>query len=242
MTKNKDNIYSLSNLIVNQALINLTQEVNNLRNKHTEICEMAVRSVLHALDYKDHYTYGHSMRVAHYSLILGDELNMNEHELYDLEMSAICHDIGKIGIPDSILNKPARLTDKEFIEMKTHPVKSFNILKDFSPFKQIAIDAKFHHERYDGKGYPDGLSGTDIPFASRIILIADTFDAMTSSRPYREGLSYDIAFDELVKFSGSQFDPILVAHFLKGMAKENSRNSNTFYLKIINEKFNKKAA
>ena len=126
--------------------------------------------------------------------------------------------------------------------MKTHPVKSYEILKDFTDFQKIAVYARHHHERHDGRGYPDQLKGEDIPLLSRIILIADTFDAMTSTRPYRKGLSYEIAFDELRQFSGSQFDPSLVEVFIDAMTREKAENTETFQLSIIDGEFKKDAA
>ncbi len=240
--KKKSNLYSIPQLVTNLTLMNLAKEVEDLKKKHKETCEMAVRSILHALDCKDHYTYGHSMRVAFYALTLGRELGLSEEELYDLELSALFHDIGKIGVPDSILLKEGPLTDEEFVTMKSHPVKSAEILHGFEPFDAIAEYAKYHHERYDGKGYPDGLKGDDIPLFSRILLIADTFDAMTSSRPYRKGLPYEVAFEELERFAGSQFDPNLVKSFMQAMWKEKQRKKETFRLRIIDGEIKKDAA
>ena len=241
MTK-KNNVISIPELVKNVTLLRLTGEVESLKRQQKEICEMAARSILLALDCKDHYTYGHSTRVAYYSVTLGRELGLSEEELYDLELSALFHDIGKIGVPDSVLLKPTRLNEEEFLLMKSHPTKSYEILKDFEPFQDIALYAKSHHERYDGRGYPDGLKGEDIPLYSRIILIADTFDAMTSTRPYRKGLPYEVAFNELEEFSGSQFDPELVVHFIKAMQKEEAKDEKTFKLTIIDGDFEKQAA
>ncbi len=241
MTK-KVNIKSIPELVTNVALLNLTREIDVLKNKHRETCEKAVRSILHALDCKDHYTYGHSMRVAFYSLTLGHELGFDPDELYNLELTALFHDIGKIGVPDSVLLKPSKLTEEEMIQMQSHPVKSAEILRDFDEFKEIAHYAKHHHERFDGRGYPNGMSGEDIPVFSRIILIADTFDAMTSSRPYRNGLPYKVAYDELIKYSRLQFDPKMVNHFIKGMERDSRSRKDTFSLKIINGNFKKDAA
>jgi HD-GYP domain-containing protein (c-di-GMP phosphodiesterase class II) len=238
----EDNVVSLPNIVANVAFMNLAREVEDLKRAQKEFCEMAVRSILHALDCKDHYTYGHSMRVTYYSLVLGRELGFSKEELYDLELSALFHDIGKIGVPDKVLLKPARLTEEEFAEMKTHPSKSAEILEGFAPFEMVAKYAKHHHERYDGRGYPDALKGEEIPLFSRIILIADTFDAMTSTRPYRKGLPYEVAFSELKEFSGTQFDPQLVEKFVIGMAKEKSKNEGTFRLTIIEGEFEKDAA
>jgi HD-GYP domain-containing protein (c-di-GMP phosphodiesterase class II) len=169
-------------------------------------------------------------------------MGLSENELYELEVSALFHDIGKIGVPDAVLLKPSRLTEEEFLEMKLHPTKSYQILEDFPVFYKMAVNAKHHHERYDGRGYPDGLKGESIPLFSRIILIADTFDAMTSTRPYRKGLPFETAFSELQEFAGTQFDPIVVENFINAMKKEQSKNKATFNLKVIEGDFKKDAA
>lgn len=238
----KNNVISLPEIVTNVTLLKLSHDVEELKSEQKKICEQAVKSMLRALDAKDHYTFGHSMRVAFYSLELGREIGLNEEELYQLEMSALFHDIGKIGVPDSVLLKPSRLDEEEFQAMKLHPSLSYEILSDFEVFRDVARYAKHHHERYDGRGYPDGLKGEEIPFFSRIILIADTFDAMTSTRPYRKGLSYDIAFSELKEFAGSQFDPNLVDHFINAMKKDQAKKENTFSLSIIQGDFEKEAA
>jgi putative nucleotidyltransferase with HDIG domain len=235
-------VISLKDYVPSMAIYNLAKENNDLKQKQKEFCEQAVRSILHALDCKDHYTYGHSMRVTYYSLILGKEIGMNEDELYELEMAALFHDIGKIAIPDSVLLKPSRLNEDEFLVMKTHPEKSSDILQGFKPFEKVAQFAKHHHERFDGRGYPDGLKGEEIPLCSRIILITDTFDAMTSSRPYRKGLDFEVAYEELSEFAGSQFDPYLVENFCKAMRKEEAKQEKTFTLNIIDGTFVKNAA
>tara|TARA_B100000029_G_scaffold421722_1_gene428113 strand:+ start:1202 stop:1933 length:732 start_codon:yes stop_codon:yes gene_type:complete len=240
--KDNENVISLPQLLTNITLMNLTDQVNNFEKKEKEILEMAARSILLALDMKDAYTFGHSTRVAFYSQELGKEVGLSSEELYQLELASLFHDIGKIGIPDNILLKPTRLSQDEFTIMKTHPERSEEVLKNFSPFEKIAKYARHHHERYDGKGYPDNLKGEDIPYFSRIILISDTFDAMTSDRPYRKGLPYDVAFSELEEFAGSQFDPKLSKVFVKAMEKDQKKNENVFKLTIFQDDFNKKAA
>ena len=220
----------------------LAKEIKELKSKQKSVCEQAVRSILQALDCKDHYTFGHSLRVAHFALKLGEEMGFDDETLYDLEMSALFHDIGKIAVPDAVLLKPARLDDEEFLQMKQHSTKSAEILEGFDPFEEVARNAKHHHERYDGRGYPDGLKGDEIPLFSRIILIADTFDAMTSTRPYRKGLPYEVAFAELEELAGSQFDPNLGESFVKAMTRDKAEKSKTFSLKIIAGEFKKEAA
>lgn len=180
----------------------------------------SLRAIVSSLEEKDSYTHGHSIRVAEYAVLLATELKLSEVEVREVELSALLHDIGKIGIPDSVLLKPARLTRAEFEIMKSHPVRSARILEKITAIKHLIPGIKYHHERYDGLGYPEGLQGDSIPLYARIILITDTFDAMTSTRPYRLALDKEIAFAELVKCSGTQFDPVLVDHFIRAMRKQ----------------------
>lgn len=238
----KNNVISLPHMVSGLAMMNLSKEVDDLKAAQKEICEMSVRALLKALECKDDYTFGHSMRVAFYSLELGREYGLNEDELYNLELAALFHDIGKIGVPDNVLLKPARLEEDEFLKMKKHPELSAEILEGFTHFKDAAKFAKHHHERYDGRGYPDGLAGRDIPFYSRVILIADTFDAMTSTRPYRKGLPFEVAFEELREFAGTQFDPDLVEYFIRAMQKDQTKSNPSFSLEIIKGDFKKEAA
>ncbi len=165
------------------------------------------------------------------SRLLSDAAGLSGAESRVVEYAGLFHDIGKVGVPDSILMKPAKLTDHEYEVMKSHPVLSIEILKPISHldfFAQTLPGVRHHHERYDGRGYPDGLMGEKIPLASRIILVVDTFDAMTWSRPYRKGLPWDVAYKELVEFSGRQFDPKLVEIFLKVHPKWNPRDQEIF--------------
>jgi HD-GYP domain-containing protein (c-di-GMP phosphodiesterase class II) len=207
-----------------------------------EYFELSIKTLLSALRCKDEYTWGHSLRVAYLCVSVGKEMNLSPDEIYELEVSALFHDLGKIGVPDAVLRKPSRLTDEEFLEMKLHPTKSFEILQAYPVFSKMAINAKHHHERYDGRGYPDGLKGEAIPLFSRIILIADTFDAMTSTRPYRKGMPFDVAFAELREFAGTQFDANIVEKFITCMTKEQSKNEDTFTLQVIDGDFKKDAA
>lgn len=238
----KNNVFELPSLSTALSLLGLAGQVEKLKNENKKISEQAARTILKALDAKDSYTFGHSMRVAYFSLVTGTEAQLTEEEMYELELSAIFHDIGKIGTPDAVLNKPSRLSEDEFLIMKQHPEKSWEILKEYPQFEKIADNARFHHERFDGKGYPLGLKGDEIPVCARIILIADTFDAMTSTRPYRKGLPYEVAFDELLQFSGSQFDPQLVKLFIEGMRKEALKGEEEFFIPLMDRRFNKNAA
>jgi HD-GYP domain-containing protein (c-di-GMP phosphodiesterase class II) len=243
MTK-KNNLYQLSVVKENRerqkkaAVLDLSP----VELVKKEYFELIVKTLLSALKCKDDYTWGHSLRVAYFCVSVGREMGFTEAEVYELEVSALFHDIGKIGVPDSVLLKPSRLTDDEFLEMKLHPSKSYDILGEFPIFHQMATNAKYHHERYDGRGYPEGLKGDQIPFYSRIILISDTFDAMTSTRPYRKGLPFEVAFAELREFAGTQFDPYIVEKFIACMTKEQSKNEETFNLQVIEGNFKKDAA
>lgn len=238
----KNNVFELPSMSTALSLLGMAGQVEQLKQENRRISEQAARTILKALDVKDSYTFGHSMRVAYFSLVTGTEAGLSAEEMHELELSAIFHDIGKIGTPDAVLNKPSRLSEEEFQIMKQHPEKSYEILQDYPGFEKIAANARFHHERYDGKGYPLGLKAEAIPTAARIILIADTFDAMTSTRPYRKGLPYEVAFEELVQFSGTQFDPHLVKMFIEGMRKEALKGEEEFFIPMMDKKFNKNAA
>lgn len=238
----KNNVFELPSLSTALSLLGMAAQVEALKDDNKKISEQAARTILKALDAKDNYTFGHSMRVAYFSLVTGAEAGLKPEEMYELELSAIFHDIGKIGTPDAVLNKPSRLSEEEFQIMKKHPENSFEILKEFPLFEKIAQNARLHHERFDGKGYPLGLQGEDIPVAARIILIADTFDAMTSTRPYRKGLPYEVAYEELIQFSGTQFDPHLVQMFIQGMKKEALKGEDQFFIPLMDKKFDKNAA
>lgn len=216
--------------------------VTSLDKVRKDFYELTIKTLLSALKCKDDYTWGHSLRVAYFCVSVGKEMGFSPEEIYELEVAALFHDLGKIGVPESVLRKPSRLTDEEFLEMKLHPSKSYDILAEFPIFKQAAINAKHHHERFDGRGYPDGLKGEDIPLFSRIILISDTFDAMTSTRPYRKGLPFEVAFAELREFAGTQFDPVIVEKFISCMTKEQKKNEKTFTLQVIEGDFLKDAA
>ena len=220
----------------------LSKDTKFFSDKEKLEADNIIKMMLKTLKIKDEYTYGHSIRVAYFSVVTGNEMRLSADEMYNLELAALFHDLGKIGVPNQVLNKPSRLEEDEFLVMKKHPEMSSTILEDIPLFKDIALYAKHHHERYDGRGYPSKLKGEDIPLASRIILIADTFDAMTSTRPYRKGLPYQVAYDELKEFSGSQFDPNVVEHFINAMKREELTNAETFNLSLISGDFLKDAA
>ena len=159
------------------------------------------------IDAKDPYTNGHSKRVAEYTSLIAQAMGYEGEELDRVYYVALLHDCGKIGVPDNILGKPGRLTDDEFEVIKSHTVRGGEILKSFKSLVNVGEGALYHHERYDGKGYPEGKKGEDIPLIARMICVADSFDAMNSNRVYRERLSKEYIVGELEKNKGKQFDP-----------------------------------
>jgi len=166
------------------------------------------------LDLKDLNTGVHSTRLAEWALHVGGELGLSESDQADLEVAALLHDIGKVGIPDAILNKPAKLSPEEYELMKKHPEYGWAVLRHVPGMERASLLILHHHESFDGSGYPGGLSGDEIPVGSRIVSVIDAFDAMVSSRPYREGLPFVEAERRLMNASGTQFDPDVVGHFI----------------------------
>jgi len=195
--------------------VNLT----TIRVKEVEEQVSALRTSLicafnQLLDLKDLNTGVHSTRLAEWALHVGGELGLNQLALADLEVAALLHDIGKVGIPDAILQKPARLTETEYDLMKKHPEYGWAVLRNIPGMERASLMILHHHESFDGKGYPAGLKGEEIPIGSRIVSVIDAFDAMVSSRPYREGLPFEEAERRLVQASGTQFDAQVVQSFL----------------------------
>lgn len=176
--------------------------------------EKTLEAFVYALDTRDIETGFHSQRVRIFTLELAKKYGISdEEELLDIERGALIHDIGKIGVPDSILRKPSKLTPEEWEIMKKHPIFGYNIIKGIKKLQSPCKIVLFHHERYDGRGYPFGKKGKEIPIEARIFSLADALDAMTSDRPYRKAFSYEYAYDEILKCSGTQFDPDIVEIF-----------------------------
>ncbi len=188
------------------AAIENTYLYDNLQKQYVE----TVESFALALEAKDSYTHGHSRQVSLYASLIARHLGFAADELAALHQAAILHDIGKIGISETILNFPRKLTEKEFCDVREHPCKGRDILAPISSLAKVAEVVYHHHERWDGAGYPEGLEGQNIPLMARIVGIADAFDAMTSQRPYREPATLEMAFSELQKQAGKQFDPEMV--------------------------------
>ncbi|HXF51627.1 MAG TPA: HD domain-containing phosphohydrolase [Dehalococcoidia bacterium] len=200
----------------NAELESANQSILRMSQRLQETYEGTLEALVSALDARDRETKGHSLRVMQYTMDIARALGIPEgsQEWNDIQRGALLHDVGKIGVADSILHKPGPLTPEEWVEMKKHPRIGFEMLQDIPFLAGAARIIEAHHERFDGKGYPKGLAGDEIPLGARIFVIADTFDAMTSDRPYRRALPPEVARDEIVKNSGTQFDPVVVQAFL----------------------------
>jgi HD-GYP domain-containing protein (c-di-GMP phosphodiesterase class II) len=188
--------------------------VKELEEQHLATRKSLICAFNQLLDLRDLNTGVHSTRLAEWAIRIGRKLGLAEPDHYQLEVAALLHDIGKIGIPDAILKKEGRLTDEERALMNRHPEYSWSILRLFPGLEKASLFALHHHESYDGRGYPGGLKGEDIPIGSRIVSIIDAYDAMISNRCYRKGLPHEEAVRRLREGSGTQFDPIVVEVFV----------------------------
>ena len=193
---------------LNRTHKSMAQEIEARVAECEILSRQIVQTLAEAIDAKDTYTNGHSDRVAVYSREIAKRYGYTEKEQDDIYMMGLLHDVGKIGVADEIINKPGRLTDEEFAEIKTHPEIGERILKKVGKMPKLSIGARWHHEKYDGSGYPDGLKADEIPEEARIISVADAYDAMTSHRSYRDILPQEVVRGEVVKGRGTQFDPV----------------------------------
>ena len=180
----------------------------------------SIQTLRYTVEAKDPYTRGHSDRVSEYSVLIGKELGLSDQDLKTLQIGGLFHDIGKIGVPDSILLKEDKLSDDEYSQIKNHPSIGAHILSNATIFKDIIPIVLHHHEKYNGHGYPSQLAGEDIPYFARIAAVADTFDAMTSKRPYRNALPKEVVVEEIEKNKGTQFDPKIADAFLDILREE----------------------
>ena len=192
---------------IRKVKLELEAEVQSKREEKEQLLINIVQTLAGTIDAKDSYTKGHSSRVAAYATEIARRCGYDEDAQADIYIMGLLHDIGKIGVPDAIIQKTGRLTDEEFAYIKKHPVMGDKILKNIKNKSELAIGARWHHERYDGKGYPDGIKGEDIPEQARIIAVADAYDAMTSCRSYRDPLPQEKVLSEIKNGSGTQFDP-----------------------------------
>ena len=215
--------------------MNMIKQINNELKDTYDKLEQAYMESIETLRYtveaKDVYTRGHSDRVSAFSVLIGEKLGLNEADIRLLKIGGLFHDIGKIGVPDSILLKEAKLTDEEYSQIKNHPSIGAHILSNATIFADIIPIVKHHHEKYNGTGYPSKLKGEEIPYLARIAAVADTFDAMTSVRPYRNSLPLEVVKEEFAKCSGTQFDPNITQAFLEIL------NNDYDKIKEIQEKY-----
>ena len=201
-------VYALSSLgeEVGKARTRELKFYKEAQEREAALFEETTEALANAIDAKDKYTRGHSTRVSILSRLIAQEAGLSNEECEQVYFAALLHDVGKIGVPDDVINKPGRLTDEEFAQIKIHPVLGYQILSSIRQSPYLSVGAHYHHERYDGRGYPDGLAGEDIPKIARIIAVADAFDAMTSTRSYRDALERQRVRDEIANGMGTQFD------------------------------------
>ncbi|MBI4843859.1 MAG: HD-GYP domain-containing protein [Nitrospirae bacterium] len=202
------------------AFFNMLKDLDSTYKELKSVYDDLILAFSNVIDAKSHWTRGHSANVAYYARAIAKEMDIGGKEIELLGTASLLHDIGKIGTYDIILDKPTGLSDDEFRMIKLHPVRGDQILKPIKGLKNIRSVIRAHHEKYDGTGYPDGLKGDEIPLLARILCVADSYDAMTSDRPYRLSVSREYAIDEMRRCSGSHFDPEVVSAFLKVLEKE----------------------
>ncbi|MDO4889534.1 MAG: HD-GYP domain-containing protein [Candidatus Saccharibacteria bacterium] len=209
-TLTSGSIVAMAILLYASSIMDANDMVRSAKEKEIEtqklMLSQTAAALAEAIDAKDTYTNGHSQRVAEYAVKIAEQAGKTKEECEEIYLIALLHDVGKIGIPNAIINKKGKLTDEEYEIIKTHPVKGNEILKKISSSPNLSIGAHYHHERYDGKGYPESLKGEEIPEIARIIAVADTYDAMTSKRSYRDGLPIAKVRHELIRGMGTQFD------------------------------------
>ena len=225
MTLANDAAMAISNAQLIQNLQERIEEIKDLYNREHRVFIHTAIALATAIDARDPYTHGHTERVTHYCLSVAEELEgIPEARAYKnfketLQIAALLHDVGKIGTPDDVLNKKGKLTKKQFDKVKEHPVVGAAILTPIKELGDVVKEIKYHQERFDGKGYPEGLKGSEIPLIARIIAVCDTFDAITTDRPYRQRKMAEIAIQEICHGSGTQFDPVVVSAFLLAYEK-----------------------
>ena len=204
----------IKNIAATNEAIDAKDEAIEAKNGIKELSVEVMEALAHTIDAKDEYTRGHSVRVAGYSRMIAEKMGLSSEECENAYYMGLLHDLGKIGVPNEIINSPAKLTDEEYAVIKTHPGLGFDILSEIKTRPDLVIGARWHHERYDGKGYPDGKNGEDIPLMARIIAVADSYDAMTSNRSYRKYMPQDKVKSEIEKNMGTQFDPDIAKYMI----------------------------
>jgi putative nucleotidyltransferase with HDIG domain len=186
------------------------EQLREAADQNHELFLGSIRMLAAAIDEKDPYTRGHSGRVAKYSILIAQQLGLSSAELEKIRISALLHDVGKIGVDDRVLKKPGALTSEEFELMKQHPLKGANIMRPVAQLKEMLPGIELHHEHVDGGGYPHGLEGDEIPLMARIIAVADTLDAMTTNRPYQTAMDLEFAMNRILQLTNTKFDAAVV--------------------------------
>jgi putative nucleotidyltransferase with HDIG domain len=208
--------------MVRDAFFNMLEDVNESYQELEELFLKLIRVLINVLDAKSPWTKGHSERVSRYAEAIAREMGLDDDEIRDIKLAGLLHDIGKIGTYDYLLDKPGKLTREEYELVMKHPAQGAQILKGIKQLEDILPLIHYHHEKLDGKGYPNGLHGNQIPLGARILHVADSFDSMTSDRPYRKAPGVEFALAEFEKFKGTQFDPHVVDAFMKVLNKKAS--------------------
>lgn len=227
--------FSLLYVILFGIVFGASRRIDRQNKELEEMFLQATIAMGNALDAKSPWTKGHSERTVHYAEKIAHKMGLSPEDMHNLTMGGLLHDIGKIGTYDYLLHKTEKLTEEEFNIIKKHPEKGEKILESIKQLKKIIPIIKYHHERYDGKGYPDGLAGKDIPLLARIVHVADSYDAMTADRPYRSALSKEQVIEELRRNAGTQFDPVVVDVFLSILNEETSDQKEISYDRNITE-------
>lgn len=226
----KEGLFDEYDLELLQALgsqIAISIENAKLYDELKDTLYAIILALADTIEKRDPYTGGHTQRVMEYSLMIGYALGLNKEELEKLKLSAVLHDIGKIGIRDAILLKESKLTEEEFKIIQNHTIYGAEILSHIKQLRDVIPGVVYHHEKYDGTGYPYGLKGEEIPLIAQIIAVADTYDAMTTDRPYRKGLSKEVALAELERWAGKQFSPEVVKAFTQIMRAQGEETHGT---------------
>jgi putative nucleotidyltransferase with HDIG domain len=218
-------------LLITFISVALMKNVQKVKNDHLEL----VTALANALDSRDTYTLHHSENVAKYAVEIAEKMKLNKDLCKVIHIGGLLHDIGKIGIPEYILSKPGKLSDDEYETIKTHPTIGYEMIKHISTFRENGVldIVLYHHERYDGKGYPKGLKGNEIPLVARIVAVADTFDAMSSKRVYRDELDFEHALNDILKNKGTQFDPEIVDVFLSMFDSWNEKEREKIFYELL---------
>ena len=214
LTTNYLRVYYIKQLIYKERMRKYNTKFGNLYRQ-------SIMALAETVEAKDDYTNGHSRRVAEYSKEIAKRLGQSEERQQEVFYIGLLHDVGKIGVPDEVINKKGRLTDEEYEQIKRHPIAGYDILKNITELPGIELGARYHHERYDGKGYPEGIKGEEIPLIARVVAVADAYDAMTSNRSYREVMPQEKVRAEIEKNKGTQFDP-QVADVMLSMIDEDT--------------------